>query len=158
VTGWFELLADNPIAGLIDLDLLLVVHNLLLVAIALATYVALCRMNPSATTIALGLWLFSLVLLIAATPAIEMLSLSDRFAAAASDAEPTGTLAAGEGLLATWEGTAFQVSYVVGQLAGMSCASKGGLTRASICSSRSVGEPVGWEFGPNGPASAGIPP
>ncbi len=36
VTGWFKLLQDNPMAGLIDLDLLLVVDNVLLVAIALA--------------------------------------------------------------------------------------------------------------------------
>ena len=30
VTGWFELLQDNPLAGLVDLDLLLVVDNVLL--------------------------------------------------------------------------------------------------------------------------------
>jgi hypothetical protein len=47
VAGWFELLAANPIAGLIDLDLLLVVDNVLLVVIALATYVALHRINAS---------------------------------------------------------------------------------------------------------------
>jgi len=119
VAGWFELLAANPIAGLIDLDLLLVVDNVLLVVIALATYVALRTVNASVTTIALGLWLLSLVLLIAANPAIEMLSLSDRFTAATSEAERGATLAAGEAMLATWEGTAFQVSYIVGQLGGI---------------------------------------
>jgi hypothetical protein len=40
VTGWFELLQDNPVAGLVNLDLLLVVDNVLLVVIALALYVA----------------------------------------------------------------------------------------------------------------------
>jgi hypothetical protein len=43
VTGWFGLLQDNPLAGLVDLDLLLVVDNVLLVVIALALYVALGR-------------------------------------------------------------------------------------------------------------------
>jgi hypothetical protein len=119
VAGWFELLAANPVAGLIDLDLLLVVDNILLVIIALATYVALHRISASVTTIALGFWLLSLVLLIAANPAIEMLSLSDQFTAASSDAERGTTLAAGEAMLATWEGTAFQVSYVLGQVAGI---------------------------------------
>lgn len=119
VAGWFELLQDNPLAGLIDLDLLLVVDNVLLVVIAIATYVALRRVNPSVATMALGLWLVSLVLLIAANPAIEMLSLSHRFADATTEAERAALIAAGEALIATWEGTAFQVSYVVGQIAGV---------------------------------------
>lgn len=38
VAGWFELLQDNPLAGLVDLDLLLVVDNVLLVVIALALF------------------------------------------------------------------------------------------------------------------------
>jgi hypothetical protein len=119
VSGWFALLESNPIAGLIDLDLLLVVDNVLLVVIALAIYAALSRVDRSVTSIALGLWLMALTLLIAANPAIEMLALSDRFASASSDADRAATVAAGEALLATWEGTAFQVSYVIGQLAGL---------------------------------------
>lgn len=119
VAGWFDLLQDNPLAGLIDLDLLLVVDNVLLVVIAIATYVALRRVNLSIATMALGLWLMSLALLIAANPAIEMLALSQRFADAATEAERAALLAAGEALIATWEGTAFQVSYVIGQVAGV---------------------------------------
>jgi hypothetical protein len=119
VSGWFALLQDNPLAALVDLDLLLVVDNVLLVAIALATYVAVRSINVSITAMALGLWLLSLALLIAANPAIEMLGLSQQFAAAGTDSERAAPLAAGEALLATWEGTAFQVSYIVGQLAGI---------------------------------------
>jgi hypothetical protein len=48
-----------------------------------------------------------------------MLSLSDQFAAATTEAQRSAALAAGQALLASWEGTAFQVSYVVGQLAGI---------------------------------------
>ena len=36
VVGWFQLLQENPLAGLVNLDLLLVVDNVLLVVIALA--------------------------------------------------------------------------------------------------------------------------
>jgi hypothetical protein len=36
VAGWFRLLQDDALAGLVDLDLLLVVDNVLLVVIALA--------------------------------------------------------------------------------------------------------------------------
>jgi hypothetical protein len=119
VAGWFQLLRDNPLAGLIDLDLLLVADNILLVVIALAVYVALRPADPSLTTMAAGLWLLAIVLVIAANPAVEMLSLSDRYAAATTEAQRSSALAAGQALLAGWEGTAFQVGYIVGQLAGI---------------------------------------
>jgi hypothetical protein len=119
VTGWFQLLQDNPLAGLVDLDLLLVVDNVLLVVIALALYVALRPASPSVTTMATGLWLLAIVLFIASNPALELLALSDRFAAATSEAQRSTAVAAGEALLAGWDGTAFQVGYVLGQLAGI---------------------------------------
>jgi hypothetical protein len=119
VTGWFQLLQDNLLAGLVDLDLLLVVDNVLLVVIALALYVALRPTSPSVTTMATGLWLLAIVLFIASNPALELLALSDRFAAATSQAQRSAAVAAGEALLAGWDGTAFQVGYVLGQLAGI---------------------------------------
>jgi hypothetical protein len=119
VTGWFQLLQDNPLAGLVDLDLLLVVDNVLLVVIALALYVALRPTSPSLTTMATGLWLLAIVLFIASNPALELLALSDRFAAATTEAQRSTVAAAGEALLAGWNGTAFQVAYAVGQLAGI---------------------------------------
>jgi hypothetical protein len=42
-----------------------------------------------------------------------MLSLSEEYAAATTDAERDLYLAAGQAMLATFEGTAFQVSYVL---------------------------------------------
>ena len=106
-------------AGLVDLDLLLVVDNVLLVVIALALYVALRPASPSVTIMATGMWLLATVLFIASNPALELLALSDRFAAATSEAQRSAAVAAGEALLAGWEGTAFQVGYVLGQLAGI---------------------------------------
>jgi hypothetical protein len=84
VTGWFELLQDNPLAGLVDLDLLLVVDTVLLVVIALALYMALRSASPSITMMATGLWLLAIAMFIASNPALQMLSLSDQFAAATS--------------------------------------------------------------------------
>ena len=119
VTGWFQLLQDNPLAGLVNLDLLLVVDNVLLVLIALALYVALRPVSPSMTTMATGLWLLAIAMLIASNPALELLALSDRFAAATTEAQRSAALAAGQALLAGWDGTAFQVAYVLGQVAGI---------------------------------------
>jgi Domain of unknown function (DUF4386) len=119
VAGWFRLMQDHPIAGLVDLDLLLVVDNVLLVVIALALFRALQRTSPSVTTIATGLWLVAIALFIASNPAVEMLSLSDQFAAATTEGQRAASQAAGQALLATWEGSSFQVAYVVGQIAGI---------------------------------------
>jgi hypothetical protein len=68
-TGWFRLLQDNPLAGLVDLDLLLVVDNVLLVVVALAVYVALRPVSPSVTTMATGLWLVAIAMFIASNHA-----------------------------------------------------------------------------------------
>jgi hypothetical protein len=119
VVGWFQLLQDNPLAGLVNLDLLLVVDNVLLVVIALALYVALRPASPSVTTTATGLWLLAIAMFIAANPALEMLALSNQFAAATTEAQRSAAVAAGQALMAGWEGTAFQVGYVLGQLAGI---------------------------------------
>jgi hypothetical protein len=56
---------------------------------------------------------------IAANPAVQMLALSDQFAAATLEGQRSAVVAAGQALLAGWEGTAFQVGYVLGQLAGI---------------------------------------
>jgi len=119
VTGWFTLLRDHPVAGLIDLDLLLVVDNVLLVVIALAVYVALRRTNPSLVLLATGLWMLAIAMFVASNPSVQMLDLSARFADATTEAERAAALAAGQALLAGWEGTAFHVGYVVGQAAGI---------------------------------------
>lgn len=119
VEGWYGLLRDNPLAGLVNLDLLLVVVNVLLIGIVLALFVALRPVNDSVIAVATGLWLLSIAMYVATNPAIGMLNLADRFATAAGDGERLSVLAAGEGLLAAWEGTAFHVAYVVGQIAAI---------------------------------------
>jgi hypothetical protein len=119
VTGWFRLLETNPVAGLIDLDALLVLDNVLLIPIAMAVYVALRRDGPSLVTVAMGLWLLSVVLMISSNPSVEMLTLTDRFSEASSAGDRTAIVGAAESVLATWDGTGFQVAYVTGQLAGI---------------------------------------
>jgi hypothetical protein len=117
--GWFDLLRDNPTAGLVDLDALLVVDSVLLIPIALAVYVTIRRDDQAIVTVATAGWLLSIVLTIASNPAVEMLSLADRFHSASSDAERAAIMGGAEAVLATWDGTGFQVAYVVGQLAGI---------------------------------------
>jgi hypothetical protein len=119
VEGWFGLLQDNALAGLVNLDLLLVVVNVLLIGIVLALYVVLRPISRSVITVAAALSFLSIAVYVMINPAIQMLGLSDQFALATGDSERLTVLAAGQGLLASWEGTAFHVAYIVGQIAGI---------------------------------------
>lgn len=119
VIGWFQLFQDNPLVGLLDLDLLLIVDQVLAILIFLALYAALRRAQESFMEISLALGLVSIVLFIASNPAFAMLSLSDQYAAATSDAQRAVFLAAGQAALITWQGSAFQVSYLLGSIAAI---------------------------------------
>jgi hypothetical protein len=57
------------------------------------------------------------VLFIASNPAFEMLALSNQYAAAETEAQRTVLLAAGQAMLVSWQGSAFQVSYLIGSVA-----------------------------------------
>jgi hypothetical protein len=119
VMEWFTLFQDNPLVGLVDLDLLLVVDNVLLVPIFLALYVVLRRANESVMALATVFGLVSVAMFIASNPAVEMLSLSKQYVATTTDAQRTLLLAAGQVMLATWQGTAFHVAYILGSVAGI---------------------------------------
>jgi hypothetical protein len=116
---WFALLSDDRLVGLVDLDLLLVADNVLLIPILLALYVLLRRAQASVMLLATAFGFTSVAMYIATNPAVEMASLADTYAGAATEAERASALAAAETLLATWQGTAFQTAYLVGSLAGI---------------------------------------
>jgi hypothetical protein len=107
--GWFNLFQDNKLAGLLAFELLFVVNAVVGIATTLALYVALRRVNESLMAIATVLALVETVAFIVARPALEMLYLSNQYAAATTDAQSTMILAAGEAMLATFHGTAFHV-------------------------------------------------
>src|SRR5829696_5283231 len=96
--GWFNLFEDNKLAGLLAFEILFVVNAALGIATTLALYVALRRVNESLMAIALALGLLEAVAFIMARPALEMLYLSERYAAATTDAQRAMFLAAGEAM------------------------------------------------------------
>ncbi|MEV0267882.1 hypothetical protein AB0H43_03830 [Hamadaea sp. NPDC050747] len=116
---WFALLQDNRLAGLIDLDLLLVVDNILLVPILLALFLILRRASASMMLVATAAGLLGVVMYATMNPAIQMSTLSDDFATATSAEAKASAVAAGEAALAAWQGTAFHVGYLLGSLAGI---------------------------------------
>lgn len=119
VIGWFGLFQDNALLGLLASEFLLVIYVIVSIPVTLALYMALRRASPSWTAIFLALSLVGVVALITARPGFEMLSLSNQHAAATTDEQRSLLLAAGEATLAVFEGTAFQVSYVLGSISGL---------------------------------------
>jgi len=117
VTGWFTLFQNNAFVGLLDMDLLLIVDYALMGMVFLALWAALKRASQSFMTMALTLELIGVATYFASTAAFEMLSLSNLYAAATTDAERSTLLAAGQAMLATWQGTAFNVSYILSAIA-----------------------------------------
>lgn len=119
VLDWFTLIHSRPIVGLIDLDLLLVVDQVLVMLIFVAVFIALRHTCKALSLIGLTLGLASTVLFIASNPALAMLSLSGQYFAAGVESVRAQTLAAGQSLMAIWQGTAFHASYIVGSIASV---------------------------------------
>jgi hypothetical protein len=119
VIDWFTLFQKNRLAGLLAMDLLLIVDYVLTGLVFLAIYAVLRRTSQSFMAIALTLELVGVATYFASTTAFEMLSLSDQYAAATTDEQRAMFLAAGQTMLAIWQGTAFDVSYILSALAAL---------------------------------------
>jgi hypothetical protein len=113
VIGYFTLFQNNKLVGLLDLDLLSLADYALMGLMFLALYVALRRTSQSWMTIAAALAFVGIAVYFASNTAFNMLSLSDQYAAATTDAQRSMLLAAGQAMLAIYQGTAFDVSYVL---------------------------------------------
>jgi hypothetical protein len=116
VAGHFALLQSRPFVGLVSLDFVIIVDEVLAIPICLALYLSLRRVHESLMLIATALSAASIVCFLVATPALNMLYLSHQFAAAMTGVEREGLLAAGQAVLSAWMGTPYQVGYVVGSI------------------------------------------
>lgn len=107
---FYAVLAANPVRGVLALDVLYVVSNLLAFLVYLALAVVLWRVSRSAVVVALAFGVLGMAAYTASPRAVEMLVLARSYAAA-EPAEQVALLATGDGMLATWMGTAFDVYY-----------------------------------------------
>ena len=111
--GFFDLLLENPVLGLISLDLLFIVSNTLAYLVHIALAVVLWRVNRSAVVIALAFGVVGTAAFMSSTRPVEMLTLAHAYADADA-AGRTALLATGDGMLATWTGTGYDVYYFFG--------------------------------------------
>lgn len=105
-------LQSDRLGGLMSLDLPFLMIELITILPLLALYVVLKRVNESYALIALVLGLIAVVSFILARPLFELVLISERYATAISVAERSQYLAAGEALLAFFDGTAWMVGTV----------------------------------------------
>ncbi|OHD53604.1 MAG: hypothetical protein A2Y33_06695 [Spirochaetes bacterium GWF1_51_8] len=115
VLGYFSLFQQNWVLGLLDLDILLTIDNLLIVPIYLALFVTLKRTNISLALLGLVFGLIGLCLYFVSREAtFTMWLLSGQYAAAATEVQKTALVGAGQTLLAIYNGSSFDLSYVLG--------------------------------------------
>ena len=100
VRGWFFLLEDSRLLGLTHLNVFDLVNYVLLALVFLTLYVVLRETSRSWMAVATLLALLGMGVYLASSPALTMLSLSDQFATATSDAQRAALLSSGEAVLA----------------------------------------------------------
>ncbi len=124
VLDWFGLLQNNRLVGLTLLGLFDMVNYALVGLMFLALFAALRRAGRSSITIAGALSFVGLAVYLASNQALTMLSLSDRYAAATTEAQRSLLLAAGQATLAIhqnagYEGTGLYLSFFLVTVAGL---------------------------------------
>ncbi len=124
-SDWFTLFHDDKLLGLALLNLFDIVNYARVGLVFLALYAALRRVNESYMKIAVSLGFVGVAVYFASNQAFSMLSLSDQYAAATTDAQRAVFLAAGEALLAinnpgaVYQGTGIYLSLLLVTLAGL---------------------------------------
>lgn len=117
--AYFELLERNPVVGLLSLDVLMMADWLLVLVVWSALFAALRAAAPIRMALTLAIVIAATAMYFASNTAFGMLSLSNDYAVANSDAERATLVAAGERALATFDGPWFVASYVAAGLAAI---------------------------------------
>lgn len=105
VVEWFKVFEDSPIIGLFYLGLGDIIIMLLWGPIALALYVVLKKSSRTWSLIATTFVFVGMAVYLATNTAFSMLSLSQEYGAATTEAEQSTLLAAGQAMLAITRGT-----------------------------------------------------
>jgi hypothetical protein len=115
----FSLLQKNKLVGLLRLDLPTLFAMPLYYILFLGLYAALQKTNRAASILFTALGFAGVTLVLATPSALSMLSLSEKFAGATTDAMRAQYLAAGEAILASdiWHGTGAIIGGILGECA-----------------------------------------
>lgn len=114
----FADLQKDRLAGLMSLDLSVILLEPLAILQTLALYAALKKVNESYALIALVVGLMGILLWLTARPLVELSYLGEQYAAATSDTARNQYLAAGEALHALFNGSAWVMSQFMIAISG----------------------------------------
>lgn len=109
----YDLMVRSPVLGLLSMDGVYLLNNLLVLLLYLALAAVLWPGSRSAVALMLALGFVQMAAYYASNPAVDMLTLA-RLHHEAATSERAALEAAGEALLAAWTGTAFLVYYFLG--------------------------------------------
>lgn len=109
----FVLFQEDWLAGLLTLDLLGMISYLLFVPVILALYVALHRASEAIMAVGAVLFFVGIADFFATNTAFPVLTLSNQYTAAQTEAERAMYLAAGQAMFTMFNENAFLVSYVI---------------------------------------------
>jgi hypothetical protein len=114
ILDWFKLFQGNWIVGLLDLDLLGIIAYALCFPLVIALHRSLCReRNQLLTSLAAVTVFVGIAVYYASNTCFSLLSVSNQYWAATSDAQRMLFLASGETLLAMFFQTAFGESFII---------------------------------------------
>lgn len=111
--GFYELFHQNWFLGLLSLDLLYVINNVIIIFVYLGLFAALRKTNFALMLIALVVGLIGITAYFSSTIAFEMLSLSNQYFDTTSEEVKEQLLSAGYAMIVNYKGTAFDVYYVL---------------------------------------------
>jgi hypothetical protein len=104
IMGWFLLLQSHMLFGLTALTMFQIPAFILCIPVFLALYTALKQTKEVYVMIVIALALLGITIYIASNTVFSMLSLSGQYKAATTDAQRSGLLAAGQAMLAIYQG------------------------------------------------------
>lgn len=112
VEGFFRLYQENWFLGIMSLDLLYILNNVIILFIYLALFLKLYKEKPALCLTALVLGIVGVACYFPTNPAFEILTLSNKYTVASAEYQ-SQLIAAGEALLTGYTGTSFDVYYVL---------------------------------------------
>ncbi|MBN2004170.1 MAG: hypothetical protein JXA21_12510 [Anaerolineae bacterium] len=115
----FNILQTDRLGALISLDVSMLVIGPITILMFVALYIALWKIDEALALIALILTLLAIGLVIVCRPLVELVMLSDQYAAATDAAEKVRFLAAGEVLRTQLDGTAWTMQTAFFMIAGL---------------------------------------
>lgn len=110
---WLELFQEQPLMGLLHMDILYVLNNTFLIFLYFVLYMTLKNEKNSLLNFALITGIVGAILYYTSNRCIEMLYLSQRYYSTDNIALQFSYLASAEGYLDLWKGTSFNIYYVL---------------------------------------------